>query len=615
MAYLIAVIIFLILIILFLLFYSPKSRVAENREQFESAAGPIFGQQASQPDRAGGHALEQVPAETGDGTQITAEQELVLSFEDEIILDEPELTIDRETGEEGPDTGEYDGVPAAGLIEEEVGEEEEIEILLTAEHEEGRQNIRHETTPALAGFVDEAAVIHGETPEDLEEKLNFFFTRREEETAAPVGVEQAGAEQDAPEAAAGFSLQEYEAELDQLVQKSRGELAEAIEQQDTARLSLLETQLTRLCTLQADTGKGFQEQQALMTAVEKSIGELQTELGHDFSAARGHLRHRKYEAAISMLDEASDRLESSAGPASRLRYRCGRLAEARGDFAGAFVLYEKACAGDGDDPDCLFAAGRTAAILGRHEEARQYLEKRLAMGQQAAGLAAARHELARVLLRQEMKDQAEPLLQSAMALLEQEGGADHPDLGPVLHDLAALYESLGRYEEAEPLYRRALAVIEQGAWPDHPMLAATMNRLAGLYEEMEQEERSGPLYAKAIEIKKKVLGEDHPDIGTMLNHLANLLKQEGRHAEAEPMFRRSLEIGERSLGPDHPNLAVVLNNLAELYEEMGREDEAAHYQERAFALFELPGTGGDFVEMEKDDVEVDHVKNQTIAGN
>jgi len=32
---------------------------------------------------------------------------------------------------------------------------------------------------------------------------------------------------------------------------------------------------------------------------------------------------------------------------------------------------------------------------------------------------------------------------------------------------------------------------------------------------------------------------------------------------------------------------------------MGNEEKAQQYQERAFALFELPGAGGDFVEMEK----------------
>jgi len=61
---------------------------------------------------------------------------------------------------------------------------------------------------------------------------------------------------------------------------------------------------------------------------------------------------------------------------------------------------------------------------------------------------------------------------------------------------------------------------------------------------------------------------------------------------------------------------VVLNNLAELYSEMGQEEKAEHFQERAFALFELPGGGGDFVEMEKDhEIDVDDEKNQTIAGN
>ena len=49
--------------------------------------------------------------------------------------------------------------------------------------------------------------------------------------------------------------------------------------------------------------------------------------------------------------------------------------------------------------------------------------------------------------------------------------------------------------------------------------------------------------------------------------------------------------------------------------QMGKEEEAALYQERAFSLFGLPGMDGDFVEMEKEEIDIDDDKNQTIAGS
>ena len=55
--------------------------------------------------------------------------------------------------------------------------------------------------------------------------------------------------------------------------------------------------------------------------------------------------------------------------------------------------------------------------------------------------------------------------------------------------------------------------------------------------------------------------------------------------------------------------------MAELYSQMGREDDAAVFQERAFSLFEMPGMDGDFVEMEKDDVDIDDDKNKSITGD
>ena len=92
------------------------------------------------------------------------------------------------------------------------------------------------------------------------------------------------------------------------------------------------------------------------------------------------------------------------------------------------------------------------------------------------------------------------------------------------------------------------------------------------------------------------------------------MRRQGRHEEAEPLFLRSLDISEKELGPEHPNLTIVLNNLAELYSAMGREDEAAKFQERAFSLFELPGAGGDFVEIEKDEVfDIEDDKDQSVT--
>jgi tetratricopeptide (TPR) repeat protein len=44
-----------------------------------------------------------------------------------------------------------------------------------------------------------------------------------------------------------------------------------------------------------------------------------------------------------------------------------------------------------------------------------------------------------------------------------------------------LYYHQGRYEEAEPLLQRALDIVEKVRGPEHPNTATSLNNLAELY--------------------------------------------------------------------------------------------------------------------------------------
>ena len=63
--------------------------------------------------------------------------------------------------------------------------------------------------------------------------------------------------------------------------------------------------------------------------------------------------------------------------------------------------------------------------------------------------------------------QAEPLLQRALAIREQQLEPDHPNTAESLNNLAVLYDKQGKYKQAEPLLQRALAIRERtvGARP------------------------------------------------------------------------------------------------------------------------------------------------------
>jgi tetratricopeptide (TPR) repeat protein len=597
-----ALIIILIIVILFVLFYPPKKSLRRR------VVAPVTPE--PQPDRTA-ESIAEVAADDINELPATAVAEV--EPEQELTLDLPAAAQDEELTLEFP----VSSVPAAEAPSMPV---EEIPFI--DEEEPGLP--RHgesEVMPALAGFGEESGQTQVETPEDLTERLDFFFGSDGDAGEGPV-AEGSGAEVEeekppveAPEKApAALTREEYESGLRRLEEQLRQELDGAIGARETGKLRLLESRLTAVCSKLVDPAGSLIQHNLLLEEMDRLLAEISEALpGFQAETVRRHLRSGDTEVVRALLTEAA--LASEAPPlAARTRFLCGRLAEEQAEFAAAGELYQQACIGDARNPEFLFAAGRMARILGNDEEARQRLEEVLAAGGDSTVQDQARYELARIYIQTEQKDKAEPLLQQALAGLEQRLGVSHPALGPVLHYLAALHESSGQYEQAAPLYQRALAVSEQGLGTEHPQLAATLSRLAGLFEEMEQDDQAEPLYEKALAIKQRMLGSSHPDIGILLNHLANLFKRRGEYALAEPMFLHALEISEKALGADHPNLTVILNNLAELYEEMGNEEKAQQYQERAFALFELPGASGDFVEMEKERVEGDDDKEKTITG-
>jgi tetratricopeptide (TPR) repeat protein len=183
-------------------------------------------------------------------------------------------------------------------------------------------------------------------------------------------------------------------------------------------------------------------------------------------------------------------------------------------------------------------------------------------------------------------EQAEPLLQSALAISEQVLGSEHPDTARSLNDLGWLYYHQGKYEQAAFLYQRALVIREQVLGALHPETATTLNDLALLYENQGKYEQAEPPLQRALTIREEILGPEHPDVGESLNNLAILYYHQGKYEQAEPLYQHALSIREQVLGPEHPDTAQSLDNLAVLYRYQGKYEQAEPLHQRALAIFE-----------------------------
>jgi tetratricopeptide (TPR) repeat protein len=93
-----------------------------------------------------------------------------------------------------------------------------------------------------------------------------------------------------------------------------------------------------------------------------------------------------------------------------------------------------------------------------------------------------------------------------------------------LNNLASLYQAQGKYAEAEPLLQRALAIREQQLGPDHPDTATSLNNLAGLYQDQGRYAEAEPLFQQALAICEQQLGASHPTTKKVRQNYTSLIQ-------------------------------------------------------------------------------------------
>lgn len=157
---------------------------------------------------------------------------------------------------------------------------------------------------------------------------------------------------------------------------------------------------------------------------------------------------------------------------------------------------------------------------------------------------------------------AEPLLNEALAIDEDQHGKEHPNLATTLNNLGELYRATGRFPEAEAALLRALAIDRKFAGPGHPEHAATLVNIAGLYTETGRINLAQEHLATALAIVRDtgtVMLEENTQT---LAALARILARQGRDADAQALLWKAMSIIEKRLGQAHPSVAPLLMQLA-----------------------------------------------------
>jgi tetratricopeptide (TPR) repeat protein len=235
--------------------------------------------------------------------------------------------------------------------------------------------------------------------------------------------------------------------------------------------------------------------------------------------------------------------------------------------------------------------GYYLTIRGHYREAEPPLQQALSLREQQLGpehidTATSLYHLALLYEKQGKYTEAEPLYLRALPIYEQKLGPEHPDTATCLDDLALLYHEQGKYTDAEPLLQRALAIREQKLGPEHPDTATGLSGLADLYDKWGRYAQAESLVLRALSIRERYLGPEHPRTANSLHKLSVLYRIQGKYAQAEPLALRALAIREQQLGPDHPDIGNSLSNLVIIYTDQGKYTQAESLALRELALRE-----------------------------
>ncbi|MCI0524534.1 MAG: tetratricopeptide repeat protein, partial [Acidobacteria bacterium] len=196
------------------------------------------------------------------------------------------------------------------------------------------------------------------------------------------------------------------------------------------------------------------------------------------------------------------------------------------------------------------------------------------------------HEESESLSRQRKYDDALPVAERAVTIIEKAFGPEDRRMAPAISSLAALYQQKQDYAKVEMLDLRVLAIMEKTLGSEHPNVAIALTNLGRLNLMRADLDRAEQFFQRALNIREKTLGPEHLQAAISLGDLAVLFYEKDDHAKAESYYLRTLAILEKTLGPEHPHLAEMIDNLASLYRTRGEYSKAESLYQKALSIFE-----------------------------
>lgn len=191
-------------------------------------------------------------------------------------------------------------------------------------------------------------------------------------------------------------------------------------------------------------------------------------------------------------------------------------------------------------------------VLGRRDEALAALTEQLAVTRESYSRVTALTQLATLQVEADRLEEAEPLLDEAVAFLEREVGLDHHELAPPLNMLGIVQLQRGMFDAAVTTFERARALASRSG-ADLPRQALVLGNLAHAYGERGDPERA---YRTLLEVGALFERHGGPQDPRLLSTHVNLARwamnadrstDAIRHAEAAIALRGELGISDNDI--------------------------------------------------------------------
>ena len=223
---------------------------------------------------------------------------------------------------------------------------------------------------------------------------------------------------------------------------------------------------------------------------------------------------------------------------------------------------------------------------GKYAAAEPLARKSLREADSKYATAVALNNLAEVLYNLGRHEEARPMYESSLNLIEQVHGSDHPDVAVVLNNQGGMQRELGEFGTALPLIERALTITQTKLGARHPATATSLNNLGLLYKQTGQPDQARTLLERSLSIREESFGPQSFETGRSLNNLASVYVQLQRYEQALALYERALAITIKVFGSDHVAAAIRLNNIASVHYHLENYDKAVQLYEQALAIAE-----------------------------